>query len=382
MAIEKRVGDESNFKVCELDASLKKGDIAKYVNNVKQGKIWKESFTTIEAWSQDEGELAGGSKNSHAFVKAIKKAYDEHLPLAFSPDDIWILIVQGVSKHIEQNADKLRSKFVSFDGKKKIVVRRDGFTKGSPNNDWPGCFAEFKTHIQDAIGKDNVKNFVQTFTTTSDLQTTVMNLSLMDGVKAFFEYEVLTRCGIPEVKLLGTLDDWKQIQAKVKDLEQYDLKEWISTLNPILENIVSTYEGKEVDDLFWKSIYKHHNPGGSGAVPRVDGWITHFFPYNRHGGLVKRPSLEELYKKSQAFAASHERGSHFQRSSMGCGGMNESRVPIGIAKTPFVWDYLGTRIDMIFYSGFVGFKNDGGYIRPCLGWAVGEAEELESNDSS
>ena len=72
----------------------------------------------------------------HGFLTAIEEAYNYHYPLCFGPDHIWILIAQGVSKHVENNAEKLRSKFVEFEGKKELLVRDDSFKLGNPNNPW------------------------------------------------------------------------------------------------------------------------------------------------------------------------------------------------------------------------------------------------------
>lgn len=63
-----------------------------------------------------------------------------HYPLVLDPDVIWLTIAQGLANHINVNAEKLRRRFVAHDGKKKIIVRRDSFLRGSPENDWPGAF--------------------------------------------------------------------------------------------------------------------------------------------------------------------------------------------------------------------------------------------------
>ena len=70
-------------------------------------------------------------------------SYMHHLPLCLSPDDVWTVIIQGFGMHMEKNAEKLREKFVDFDGKKELKVFRDHGFLLNPKADWQGCFAEY-----------------------------------------------------------------------------------------------------------------------------------------------------------------------------------------------------------------------------------------------
>ena len=49
-------------------------------------------------------------------------AHTNHYPIRIKPDDIWLLIVQAFSNHVNANAEKLRHYFVNFDGKQKLKV--------------------------------------------------------------------------------------------------------------------------------------------------------------------------------------------------------------------------------------------------------------------
>ena len=45
-------------------------------------------------------------------------AHTNHYPIRIKPDDIWLLIVQAFSNHVNANSEELRHHFVNFDGKK------------------------------------------------------------------------------------------------------------------------------------------------------------------------------------------------------------------------------------------------------------------------
>ena len=49
-------------------------------------------------------------------------AHTNHYPIRIKPDDIWLLIVQAFSNHVNANAEELRNLFVNFDGKQTLIV--------------------------------------------------------------------------------------------------------------------------------------------------------------------------------------------------------------------------------------------------------------------
>ena len=48
--------------------------------------------------------------------KTFIECFAEHRPLVLSPDMIWLLISQTITRHVRRNAEVLRSKFVDFSG--------------------------------------------------------------------------------------------------------------------------------------------------------------------------------------------------------------------------------------------------------------------------
>ena len=62
--------------------------------------------------ANDDTKLIQNYGYNHGFINAVSVAWNDHIPLAFSPDHIWTMIGQGFSKHMELHAEELRSKFV------------------------------------------------------------------------------------------------------------------------------------------------------------------------------------------------------------------------------------------------------------------------------
>ena len=64
----------------------------------------------------------------HPVLKAYYTAFLEHYPVIVSPDILWVLILEGFSRHVRLNSKKLKNKFVKS-GKDNIVITQE------PNGD-------------------------------------------------------------------------------------------------------------------------------------------------------------------------------------------------------------------------------------------------------
>jgi hypothetical protein len=284
----------------------------------------------------------------HPLVEAVHSAFAEHYPLTLRPDDIWLTISQGFAACINADAEAYREKFVTHQGKEKIIIVRNEFVLGNANNDWAGCFAEFSDRIGEHIGTDKQALIVADFSTTGAIEKAASEVVLMDAVQAYFSYEVHTRCGIPTVTLLGSVADWQKVKSKAAALAQFGgehLTAWLKKVDPILDQFVLAAEGK-ANERFWQDIYKGQSMSGGLSM---DGWLLRLFPYTKdwYGKQVKNPALNG-------------------------NGVNASQLPSSLSSVPFIWDYYGNRLDYLFLAGFTGVAQDEQTlaVSPVIGWAV------------
>ncbi len=311
-----------------------------------------------EVWGPCEA-LSGGPSHllshvgSHALIGALHGAFTRHAPVCLSPDIVWLTILQGVALHINRCAAELRSRIVVHEGKVKIVIDNDDLIKGAADNDWPRVFTEFSDAIRGHIG--HVHGLLSCdFSTTGPTEKAAFEVALLDSMQAYFDYEVVTLCGIPSITLEGTTDDWRSMISCVQRFGEFDLDWWSRPLVPILEEFTRACEG-EVDKEFWESIYKWRGPLGSGAAA-VTGWIHHLFPYlfDRRDQLVRNPWLERRPTRED--------------------GPNRSSFPNSVSSAPFKWRYLDKTYDMEFVAGFTGVSQDSISLTLCpeIGWVVRE----------
>ncbi len=294
------------------------------------------------------------------FIGTCTASFSRHYPLVLSPDDVWLCIAQGFAQHVNNNAEALRSRFVQHEGKKKIELRRDNFVKGSPDNDWQGCFAEFSAKIREHVGKP-VDMVVSNFSTTGAVERAASEVVLMDALQAYFEYSIMTCCGIPEVTLLGTVDDWKSISARAQAMGEYDLQWWMTSLLPALDEFVAAASGRP-NVKMWESFFKRNSMSGGDMIT---GWVNALFPY------LKNYSDGGKYTRQNPYMARDK-----WEDSLGYNGAGTSAFPSGFGQAPFTWNYLGTEYAMKFTAGFVGVAQDPvtQAVRPAIGWAVGDAD--------
>ncbi|HBW50157.1 MAG TPA: hypothetical protein DEF47_09650 [Herpetosiphon sp.] len=120
---------------------------------------------------------------------------------------------------------------------------------------------------------------------------TASQIVLMEGFQAFFDYDFMPICGIPNITLLGTPADWHSIAERVKWLATFDLGWWTERLASICEGLILTIEGQP-PHRFWQQIY--HQTSGF-CDDKIDGWIIDLFPYikkvGKPGQLCRNPML-------------------------------------------------------------------------------------------
>ena len=213
-------------------------------------------------------------------------AFCNHYPIRIKPDDIWLLIVQCFSHHVNANSEKLRNYFVNFEGKSKLKV--DIVCLKIEKGNLEIFVKEINQEIKKYMGNEIIENLTPDFTTTDINTKLVCQMSIMDSFKKYFDFEFgMCVCGIPYIILEGVADDYKKIISKAKDLSKYDFKWYIEDIIPIIQKMVDAKEGK-IDIEFFKNmilkkeVIEERWYGCKTKLSKVDyinGWIVKFFGY-------------------------------------------------------------------------------------------------------
>lgn len=286
----------------------------------------------------------------HPFLQGMYEAYSHHRPFVLSPDMINLLICQAFSKHVNVNSEALRDMFTDSPDKIALnVVANADLLRDSV--DWKAIFSEFSEQIAEHAGSKLVDAMTNDFSTSGLSERIASQITLMDATKPYFDFYVMYAvCGIPEVTLLGTVEDWQKVYDRLAVYDSYGLKWWTRELRPILKKIISTTKGKK-NVAFWRNMFKVHTSKKYGDLGAADGWILKFFPYDCDGNSL---SMQRL-----------------KISDIG-------QLPHEMAKVDVIYKIIGNSgsvekdIPLEAWAGFIGLEqnNENFSMKPIISWMV------------
>lgn len=295
---------------------------------------------------------------NHPLVDAVHLAFAQHRPLVLTPDVIWTAVAQGFALHVNLNAERLRERFVRHEGKLTLIVDRDG----SPitAQEWPAIVKAFGLQIATHVGAGLHKLLLNDFSTTGPDERAASEIVLMDSFQRYFDYELRCICGIPEITLLGTPEDWRAIRRRLDVLGEWDLAWWTNALAPAIDRIVASAEGN-FDRDFWQCLYKPQEAYGGDAFT---GWLNLLFPYfDTDAGFFRREFPANTGPRA---------------SWIFDGGRAES-LPKGKSRAPLRVTHADGKSDewLELIGGFVGVSQDPHTmaLKPELGWFVRDAAQ-------
>jgi hypothetical protein len=294
-------------------------------------------------------------------IEAVHLAFSDHRPLVLSPDCIWLTIVQGFGHHVNTYAEDLRGRIVRREGKKDLRVRTDSLEPAA----WPHLVSQFSAQIRDNSDPVLYETLLCDFSTTTPAIRTANEVALMDAYQRYFQYIVMSICGIPTITLEGTAGDWQRIRDRIELLATFGLDWWTSRLAPILDEFVATANGAP-DLSFWQAIYK---PQRAYATEMATGWIADLFPYLGNASKCTRNPMLDIKRTDWL----PPEPAHQRLSS----GISLESIPCGLSKAPLTVEFPNKpSVELNLVGGFVGVaqsEQDLG-LAPIISWAVVERD--------
>ncbi|GBB86475.1 hypothetical protein RclHR1_12900002 [Rhizophagus clarus] len=340
--------NEDRKQVHELvEHTLIQDKLSVEFNNRKIHALWTDFDT-----GNLPTKVISVSHCTNGFAAAILQAYSSNQHLFLTPDDVWLIIAQGISQHINNNSEKYRQRIVNHQGKKKVEICGEDLFEDDEENNWIQLFDRLNNAVRELI---SIKDLLTcNFTTSNQPSKISSDLVLLNTVRSNSTYEKNIKSlsdsyGIYKITLDGTLDDWLKIQEKIITLKRldFDLDFWLDRLEPVLNQFISTYKG-DIDLNFWNTIateitFGQDDDDLSDNVT-LTGWIPAFFPYAKGNIPLDGNCIKVL------------------------------DIPDGRISIPFVDSNDSPDIKIV--SGFFGAKqelqgeHDEIIISPVIGWAI------------
>lgn len=210
------------------------------------------------------------------FICAVLFAYNYHKNLQLMPDDIWFLICLNFSKFVNKNSEKLRPLLVNHQGQIKLEVTDNHF---DGQQRWDDFFVQMRSKLSENTKEDIITTLSSNFS-TSNFATQMLSVgTLMEIFKKYFKYgRMIPACGLRNVLLGGTLEDWEQIKNKLQKLNIYPgFETYVQRVSVILDKMIESVKGN-VDVEWWNKIMNSKVGSiGSGSTTYISGWINHLF---------------------------------------------------------------------------------------------------------
>ncbi|KAF0475810.1 hypothetical protein F8M41_024512 [Gigaspora margarita] len=339
-------------KVVPKDELLEHVDIkAYYEQNNRNLKFHTFSLNYTKNSDLNSTKIISLPTTSHGLISAIIHAYTLHQHLRISPDDIWLTVAQGVSKHIWFNSESFRHFFVDHEGKKKIEIdARDilNYKNKVIYGDWLQIIEQLSNAADRQVEILDLKQLFECdFSTSTKASITASKIILLDSKKAYFRYRLRGGCGIPKVTLEGTLTDWLHLQEKVKKLCNLglNLDFWLSRLEPVITQFIDTYKGN-VDENFWNMVISQIPLSTFETTDGWSGWISSLLPYTKQICKITNNLIVP------------------------------NNVPSGLVNVPFEFKLEGEKLHFALNcsAGFLGVRQDiidNEYVvSPVIGWYI------------
>jgi len=334
--------------------------------NLVEEKAFSEIAQTFSSkieylQNPDEKLIHGGY---HSFLYGLYLAYSQHRPFTLSPDMIWLLVLQGISNHVNYQRKSGNDLFPQLSAGQMITIRNDNIKLGDPTSPWHETTSAFSDEIEKILGADLMSKLRADFSTSTLASKVVSEITIMDTFKAYFEY-IIYRCicGIPEMTVKGSAGDWNHLLDKLDILKNYDLVWWHEDLYPIITKIRNTVQ-EDIDNEFWMNIFKIHTIEEYGSPKYIDGWITTFFPFAKNGRRINLKEytgilIEDIFKM-----------------------LSKQMIHVDFKHVFVNTDGTIEKTDMEYWGGFVGITQNHKTqcLTPKIDWCVSHAAKEFERD--
>ena len=209
---------------------------------------------------------------NHGLFGLISHAYKYHKPVTINPTDVWILILSQFKTIIKENVEYYSNLFTDSPEKTEISVPTNSLYELPVES----VIARLNEYI-----KFDSKLVSVEFSTDTPIANEVKTHLLLDMASPYFNYSMFL-CGIPSIKIGGTVEDWEKLENTFLKLNELfylkhndDYINWQCSVAHIADVLLSAAKG-DYDIDFFNDIFTQQNIGSGGEL-KIKGWITNLF---------------------------------------------------------------------------------------------------------
>jgi hypothetical protein len=231
-----------------------------------------------------------GTEGISGLIYGVFQAWKDEKAVAIAPQHIWFTITCQVAKYVKDHPDSFRSIFSDQkEGKQQITL-----VTAEPDIVDPNLFIRLLAQKISSVALLDL--MVKPFPTRLHGEVVpfseVMSTVMLEAASPFFDY-MTTRCGLREIRLEGTAEDWADLVNRIRSLKviiggiEFSKNSWHQTtinealLNKSLERVIDLSDrvlGEiETDDTFVENCFWAGENCHSGHIYNASGWIFDFY---------------------------------------------------------------------------------------------------------
>lgn len=205
-------------------------------------------------------------------VGLLSEAYSNHRKVAIAPQDVWMLLISEIAIEVNAHAVTYRELFTDSDEKQELSVPSGSMT------DMP--MHVLSNMLSKCVNFDAELLF-PVFSTSTHMSDEMTHALFCDMASPYYDYSMFC-CGIPEIKLMGTWDDWEHLYFNWQSLNAVftsanaNLTEYFARVDHVLKQILFTFSADDANVGFWENIFTQKNVGSGGELA-INGWIADLF---------------------------------------------------------------------------------------------------------
>lgn len=244
----------------------------------------------------------------HGYMDLTSTAYSRHYSLEMAPHDLWYIVMTQLATAIKDNSEACRDLFSSSPDKQLVLVPQDH----EVDINLSALIEQMKLLIP-----ADTELFLPQLSTHTIESELACAAAFADGMSNYYDYGMFC-CGIPQIKLSGTAEDWSLLYNNLTKIQQLFIPLavmsktclYLDDVLDIVSNIGQTYVRPDMNTEFWLDIFTQRNVGSGGDLV-VDGWLTRLYLCNSPGKLIKsyhNTVTKVLYKNvstGQQYAMMH-----------------------------------------------------------------------------
>lgn len=218
--------------------------------------------------------VTGLDKSKHiqyGYLNTLSTAYSRHRNVVLNPHDVWFIVLNEIADYVNAHSDECSAIFTNgMTGKKTVItVPTSDVTEIDPTL----IVAELNNYFP-------AYAFIPSLSTAGKPEMTAMCAALSGGVQRYYQYMTFM-CGIPEVKVGGTAEDWQTLLGMTAEIAMMfktagvrDMVLYLVRVADILDQIQRSFFMDLTE--FWKDIFTQKNVGSGGQL-NVNGWFTKLY---------------------------------------------------------------------------------------------------------